>query len=90
MYCACAMLSSVACSAIQILLTIFGEKIKNIYVFRFSLQLLSETFLILRTERDIKIFTLVFVEVSVYTGPILIKIEFCRYIFLKIFKYEIS
>ena len=52
---ACAILSSVACPALDILShylingTIFNKRLLNIEcVFRFSLQLLSETFLILR------------------------------------------
>jgi len=61
MQCACVILSSVACLAVLYHIiphylindTTFEKKLLNIKrVFRFSLQLLSETFLILRIERD--------------------------------------
>jgi hypothetical protein len=58
MQCACAILSTVACLAIQYFFhivingTIFGKTLLNIK--GFSLQILSETFLILRrTELDV-------------------------------------
>ena len=62
MDCACAMLSSVACSAVQNFFhifhngTIFLKKVvEHKSASRFSVQLLSETFLILRrVERNIK------------------------------------
>jgi len=62
MQCACAILSSVACPALQYFSTLshkwheFQKELLNVKcVFWFSLQCLSETFLILRrTERDIK------------------------------------
>ena len=61
MQCACAILSSVACPALQYFSmlshkgTVFGgEKIFNTkFVFSFSVQLLSEIFFsLIRTERD--------------------------------------
>ena len=63
MGCACAMLSSVACSVVQNLFHVFHKRhdflkkkvAEHKSASRFSLQLLSETFLILRrVERDIK------------------------------------
>ena len=59
MQCACAILSSVACPAVQYFSTLShkrhdfrGEKMNIKCAFSFSLQLLSETFFILSTERD--------------------------------------
>jgi hypothetical protein len=60
MQCACAMLSSVACPAVQYFYTLSHKQyeirkklLTTKYVFRLSLQNLSEPFLILsRTERD--------------------------------------
>jgi len=51
MQCACAILSSVAYPILQYFRKTF---LNTECVFLFSLKLLSETFLILRTERDIK------------------------------------
>ena len=60
MQCACAILSSVACEALRYFSTLSnnGHDLKTLlyikYVFRFSLQLLPETFLtVRRTERDL-------------------------------------
>jgi hypothetical protein len=74
MQCACAMLSSVACPALQYFLhyftdsTIFEIKLLNIkYLFRFSPRLLPDTFLILRgNEPDFTIY----VHRSAYKVPL--------------------
>jgi len=66
------------------------KKLSNIkFVFWFSLQLLSETFVILRrTERDIiKMYTGVRVKYR-YSCPILMKFDFSQHIFEKMMKYE--
>jgi len=58
MQCACAILSSVACPALQYLSTLphrrhdFFKKVTEHKMFRFSLQLLSETFVILRIQHN--------------------------------------
>jgi len=61
MQCACAILSSVAYPILQYFSTLSHKRdefrktfLNTKRVFSFSLKLLSETFLILRTERDIK------------------------------------
>jgi hypothetical protein len=59
MQCTCAILSPAACPSLQYFSTLYtarfsGKKLLNTCVFLFSLQRLSETFLILRrNERDI-------------------------------------
>jgi len=60
MQCTSTILSSVTCTAIQYFSTLshkqhdFGKTLQNIkYLFRSSLQLLSETFLIPRNEQDL-------------------------------------
>jgi len=66
--------------------TIFGKTLLNTKcVFWFSLQLLSETFLILRRiKRDvIKKYILVFIYSTGYSCHILMKLEFSRKIFKK-------
>jgi hypothetical protein len=61
MQCAWAILPTVACPAVQYFSTLShklhdfgggGELLNSKYVFLFPIQLLCETFLILRTERD--------------------------------------
>ena len=61
----------------------FEKKLLNIKrAFLFSLQLLSETFLILSSERHmIKNVMLVFMESTRYSSQILMKLEFSRQIF---------
>jgi hypothetical protein len=68
---------------------IFGKKtLKS--VFRFSVQLLSETFLILkRTERDIKNCVVVIMQSARYSYQILMKLKFSWH-FQKIHNYQIS
>ena len=93
MHCAWAILSSLACHALQYLPTLshkrydfFFFKLRNTKcVFWFSLQLLSETFLILRrNERDmIKKCMVVFTYSTHYSCPILMKLKFSRHIFEK-------
>jgi len=58
--------------------------------FGFTVQLLSETFLILkRTERDIKKCVLVIMQSTRYSYQILMKLKFSWH-FPKILKYQIS
>ena len=103
MQCVCAILSSVTCVALPffphylINSTIFVRKLVNIKcVFLFSLQLLSETFLILRrTEWDMikNIYIYIYIGLHVkyrcYSCQTLMKVECCQ-IFKKILKYQIS
>jgi len=77
--CSCAILSSVACSALQYFSRLchkghdFRKKILIIKcVFCFSLQILSETFLILRrTERDV--IKNVHISVCMYSTVIVVR-----------------
>ena len=100
MQCACAILSSVACPAVQYFSTFFPKrhnfrKKKTLfdtkYVFWFPLQILSQAFLILRrNERDEKKWIWVFMWSARYSCQSLMKLEFSRHIFEKILKYQIS
>jgi len=91
MQCTCAILSSVACPALQYFSTLsykrqdFRNKILNrSRVFRLSLQLSSETFFIpRRIERDMIIIILDFIQSTLYFCPNFIKLEFSRHVFKK-------
>jgi hypothetical protein len=80
--CACAILSSVACPAVQYFPRypvngkILGKTLLNINVFRVSLQLSSETFFVLRgTERDMIKRNFGLHVQYLYSCPILMKLR---------------
>ena len=97
MQCACAIFSSVACSAQHFLtLTHKRHNFREIFfenkMFRFSLQLLSKIFLIVAIiERDIIINVLCIYVITCCSCQIVTKLEFSRKIFeKKNLKYQIS
>ena len=101
MQCTSARLPSVACVALQYFSTLCHKrhdfrKKKSYWtqnVFWFSLQHLSETFLILRrNEQDmIKKILEVFMQSTYYTYQILMKLEFTwQFFFLNVLNYQVS